>query len=212
MSYGLKCVERWLFGKVWLESLVLAILLGTVIRTLWSTHKGWTAGIHFRAKVLLEIAVALLGASVSTQMLLNAGPLLLIGVAGVVVAAICISFLIGKTLRLPMRMALLVACANSICGNSAIAAVAPLIGADSEDVAASIAFTAVLGVVVVVVLVVVLGLPLLAAVLGMNALAYGAFAELTVYTVPQVIAAAAPMGATAVQIGTLVKLLRVLML
>ena len=58
-------------------------------------------------------------------------------------------------LRLPQRMAMLVACGNSICGNSAIAAVAPVIGADADDVAASIAFTAVLGVIVV------LALPLL---------------------------------------------------
>ena len=48
----------------------------------------------------------------------------------------------------PVRMALLIACGNSICGNSAIAAVAPVIDADSNDVAASIAFTAVLGVLV----------------------------------------------------------------
>lgn len=95
---------------------------------------------------------------------------------------------------------------NSICGNSAIAAVAPVIGADSDDVAASIAFTAVLGVGVV------LGLPLLGLALGMSGIAFGAFAGLTVYAVPQVIAATSPLGATAVQMGTLVKLVRVLML
>lgn len=103
-------------------------------------------------------------------------------------------------------MALLIACGNSICGNSAIAAVAPVIGADSDDVGASIAFTAVLGVVVV------LGLPLLGIALGMSGLAFGALAGLTVYAVPQVIATASPLGATAMQMGTLVKLVRVLML
>ncbi len=103
-------------------------------------------------------------------------------------------------------MAVLVACGNSICGNSAIAAVAPVIGADGEDVAASIAFTAVLGVVVV------LSLPLACPLLHLSGLQYGALAGLTVYAVPQVLAAAAPLGAVAVQIGTLVKLVRVLML
>ena len=81
-----------------------------------------------------------------------------------------------------------------------------MIGADSGDVAASIAFTAVLGIVVV------LGLPLLGIALGMSGLAFGALAGLTVYAVPQVIAAASPMGVAAVQMGTLVKLVRVLML
>ncbi|WP_254461974.1 putative sulfate exporter family transporter, partial [Yersinia enterocolitica] len=79
---------------------------------------------------------------------------------------------IGRLLGLPTRMALLVACGNAICGNSAIAAVAPVIGADSDDVAASIAFTAVLGVVVV------LGLPLLGIALGMTGLAFGTLAGL----------------------------------
>ena len=104
------------------------------------------------------------------------------------------------------RLAILVACGNSICGNSAIAAVAPVIGADGDEVAASIAFTAVLGVVVVLVL------PVVGAMLGMTPVAYGALAGLTVYAVPQVVAATAPIGAGAVQVGTLVKLIRVLML
>lgn len=81
-----------------------------------------------------------------------------------------------------------------------------MIGADGADVASSIAFTAVLGVVVVLIL------PLIGALLKMTQLAYGALAGLTVYAVPQVIAATAPVGPAAVQIGTLVKLIRVLML
>jgi uncharacterized integral membrane protein (TIGR00698 family) len=112
----------------------------------------------------------------------------------------------GRLLGLPHRIATLIACGNSICGNSAIAAVAPVIGADGQDVAAAIAFTAVLGVGVV------LALPPSAGLLHLSGLQYGAFAGLTVYAVPQVIAATAPAGALAVQFGTLIKLLRVLML
>jgi uncharacterized integral membrane protein (TIGR00698 family) len=205
-AYALQSAEAALLGKAWVEALVLAIVLGATARSLWTPQEDWRAGVEFSAKYLLEIAVVLLGAAVSTQMLIDAGPFLLIGVFMVVAAAIVISFGIGKALGLPTRMALLVACGNSICGNSAIAAVAPVIGADSDDVAASIAFTAVLGVLVV------LGLPLVGLLLGMKAAAFGAFAGLTVYAVPQVIAAAAPMGAGAIQMGTLVKLTRVLML
>ena len=60
--------------------------------------------------------------------------------------------LIGRATGLSRTLAILVACGNAICGNSAIAAVAPVIGAEREDVAASIALTAVLGVVVVLTL------------------------------------------------------------
>ncbi|WP_395336536.1 putative sulfate exporter family transporter [Novosphingobium sp. BL-8H] len=206
VAYALEAEERVLAGRAWLESLVLAILIGTALRSLWAPHARFNHGIVFSSKYLLEIAVVLLGASVSGATLLAAGPGLLAGIAGVVAAALLLGFAMGRLLGLPTRMALLVACGNAICGNSAIAAVAPVIGADSDDVAASIAFTAVLGVAVV------LGLPLAGLALGLGGHAFGAFAGLTVYAVPQVIAAAAPMGPAAVQTGTLVKLVRVLML
>ena len=103
-------------------------------------------------------------------------------------------------------MSILIACGNSICGNSAIAALAPVIGADSDDVASSISFTAVLGVVVV------LGLPLLVPVLQLSLTQYGVLAGLTVYAVPQVLAATLPIGELSNQVGTVIKLVRVLML
>lgn len=205
-AYGIERIEAVAFGKAWLESIVLAILLGTVVRSLWKPGRKWEAGIAFSAKYFLEIAIVLLGASLTTAMIKTAGPALIVGIAAVVVLAILVSFGIGKLLRLPTRMALLIACGNSICGNSAIAAVAPVIGAECDDVAASIAFTAVLGVVVV------LALPIFGLAYGLSGAGYGAFTGLTVYAVPQVIAAAAPMGAVAVQMGTMVKLVRVLML
>ena len=205
-AYAIEACETAMFGKAWLEALVLAILIGTAVRSLWSPGPSWRSGISFSAKYLLEIAVVLLGISVSATMIASAGPTLLCGIAVLVTVAILLSFAIGKMLRLPTRMALLVSCGNAICGNSAIAAVAPVIGANGEDVASSIAFTAVLGVVVV------LGLPIFGLAMGLSGAAYGVFAGLTVYAVPQVIAAAAPMGTVAVQMGTLVKLVRVLML
>jgi uncharacterized integral membrane protein (TIGR00698 family) len=203
---GLQLLEERAFGKAWLEALVLAILVGATVRTAWNMGERWEPGIRFSAKTLLEIAVVLLGASLSARAIIAIGPALLASVAGVVAMGILASYALGRFLGLPQRMAMLVACGNSICGNSAIAAAAPVIGADSEDVASSIAFTAVLGVVVVILL------PLLAPVLGLDKLQYGILAGLTVYAVPQVLAAAAPLGPLSVQIGTLVKLVRVLML
>jgi uncharacterized membrane protein YadS len=81
-----------------------------------------------------------------------------------------------------------------------------VIAADGQDVAASIAFTAVLGVVVVLVL------PLAMPLLSLSATQYGVFAGLTVYAVPQVLAATAAVSLTSAHVGTLVKLVRVLML
>jgi uncharacterized integral membrane protein (TIGR00698 family) len=193
-------------GRTWLEALVLAILLGTAARTLWSPGTRWFNGIKFSAKTFLEVAVLLLGSSVDGQTIMTIGPGLLCGIATVVLIAITASYGIGRLLGLPYRMATLVACGNSICGNSAIAAVAPVIGATKEDISASIAFTAVLGVIVV------LALPLLPAFVQLSGRQYGVLAGLTVYAVPQVLAATAPLGSVAVQIGTLIKLVRVLTL
>ncbi len=206
VAFGLQTVEERLFGRAWLEALVLAIVLGTAVRTFWAPSVHWKAGIDFSAKILLEVAVVLLGASVSASALAAAGPALLIGIAAVVAAAILGSYGIGRLFGLPHCMATLIACGNSICGNSAIAAVAPVIGAEGKDVAAAIGFTAVLGVGVV------LGLPLLSVALQFTPRAFGVFAGLTVYAVPQALAATTPVSALSAQVGTLVKLVRVLML
>lgn len=161
-ALALESAEEHLFGRAWLEALVLAIVLGTALRTAWNPGARFFPGIAFGAKTVLEVAVVLLGASLSLATLLAAGPGLLVGIAVVVMAAIAASYGIGRALGLHPRLAILVACGKSICGNSAIAATAPVIGADGEDVASSIAFTAVLGVLVV------LGLPLLVPLLGLS--------------------------------------------
>lgn len=205
-AIGLTSIERDVVGHVWLEPLVLAILMGAAVRTAWTPDVRFKAGIDFSAKTLLEVAVVLLGASVSAATLSSLGVSFVVGILLLVVVGIVVGFGVGRALGLNPRMALLVACGNAICGNSAIAAVAPVIDADGEEVAASIAFTAVLGVIVV------LALPLLGGLIHLNGLQYGALAGLTVYAVPQVLAAAAPFGALATQTGTVVKLVRVLML
>jgi uncharacterized integral membrane protein (TIGR00698 family) len=202
----LQAVEVHVVGHAYLEALVLAILLGVATRTAWTPAKRFVPGIAFSAKFLLEVAVVMLGASVSVATVLALGPILLVGIASVVAMALGSSFVICRGLGLPLRMAILIACGNSICGNSAIAAVAPVIGADGDDIASSISFTAVLGVVVV------LTLPLLVPVLQLSLTQYGVLAGLTVYAVPQVLAATLPIGALSNQVGTVIKLVRVLML
>src|ERR1041384_6292656 len=193
-------------GHLYLEGLVIAILVGVAIRAFWAPGPAWVKGIGFSAKQLLEFAVVLLGASISGALVWALGPILLVGIATVVTIALGSSYALCRALGLPKKMSVLIACGNSICGNSAIAAVAPVIGARGEDIASSIAFTAVLGVVVV------LGLPLLLPVLDLSLTQYGTLAGLTVYAVPQVLAATLPIGELSNQVGTVVKLVRVLML
>jgi uncharacterized integral membrane protein (TIGR00698 family) len=205
VAIALQALEEVAFGRPWLDALVLAILIGTALRSLGLSQPGLRPGIAFSAKLLLEIAVVLLGASLSLGALQAVGIELLAGIAVVVALAIAASYGIGRMLGLPQRMAILIACGNAICGNSAIAAATSLPSAPITG-AAAIAFTAVLGVLVV------LGLPLLIPAFGLTPTMYGVLSGLTVYAVPQVLAATTPAGALAVQVGTLVKLVRVLML
>jgi uncharacterized integral membrane protein (TIGR00698 family) len=195
-----------MFAHPYVEALVVAILLGMAVRSFWTPPGRWQAGIAFSAKQLLEFAVMLLGASISFAMIAASGVALLGAIAATVIVTLGLSFGLSRMLGLSTRLSILIACGNSICGNSAIAAVAPVIGADGDEIASSISFTAILGVVMV------LGLPLLIPLLELSATQYGILAGLTVYAVPQVLAATVPAGLVSTQIGTLVKLMRVLML
>lgn len=206
VSAAFETAERRLFEHPYVEALVLAILLGMAVRSFWNPSERWQAGIAFSAKQLLEVAVMLLGASISFAAVAASGVALLGAIAATVIVTLALSYGISRMLGLPARLSILIACGNSICGNSAIAAVAPVIGASRDEIASSISFTAILGVMMV------LGLPLLIPLLHLSATQYGILAGLTVYAVPQVLAATVPAGLVSTQIGTLVKLMRVLML
>lgn len=198
--------EALVFGRAIVEPLVLAILLGMAVRAVQRRTSTQDAGVRFVAKDVLEVAVCLLGATMDVPRLFASGPALALGIVVVVIAALSTGYAIGRIVGLSPTLATLVACGNAICGNSAIAAVAPVIGADREEVAAAIALTAVLGVVAV------LGLPALVPLLGYTHYQYGVLTGLCVYAVPQVLAASFAVSVLSGQVATVVKLARVLML
>jgi len=206
VSVGGGAIEGRVFGRAIIEPLVLAILIGMAIRTVIGSWSAGDPGIRFASKTILEIAVFLIGATMDVPRLFASGPTLAAAIVALVCVGLSVGYAIGRAAGLSPKLAVLVACGNAICGNSAIAAVAPVIGAETEDVAASIALTAVLGVAVV------LGLPLLIAPLSLSQYQYGVLAGLTVYAVPQVLAAAFAVSVLSGQVATVVKLARVLML
>ena len=132
LAIGLQALEiRWL-GQPILESLVMAILLGMLWRNVpwpWpGLHTGprLKPGLDFCAKPVLELAVLLLGGTMNLGAILAAGPRLLIAVVLAVTLALAVSTLLARRLfGLPRNPATLIAVGNAICGNSAIAAVAP---------------------------------------------------------------------------------------
>ena len=199
-------IEEIILGHAILEPLVLALILGLVARAIWTPRDFMEPGIAFSGKQLLEFAIVVLGLTLNLSDIVDAGFRILVAVLLLVSLTLIVGVLIGRAMGLSTRLAVLVAVGNAICGNSAIAAVAPAIRAKKQEVASAIALTAVLGVGVVLVL------PLLVPLANLTDERYGVIAGLSVYAVPQVLAATFTVSAQAGQIGSLVKLTRVMLL
>jgi uncharacterized integral membrane protein (TIGR00698 family) len=198
--------EQALIGVAVIEALVIAIILGVVVRNTTTLPASTKAGIAFASKPLLELAVALLGTTVDLRQVGQAGPALIAGAFLAVATGLPVSYGVGRLNHLPTRLAVLVATGSSVCGNSAIAAVAPVIGADKRDVASAIGLTAVIGCVAL------LALPYTVALIGLTVTQYGVIVGMSIYAVPQVVAAALPVGVQAARVALLVKLMRVMLL
>jgi uncharacterized integral membrane protein (TIGR00698 family) len=206
IAVALQFVEQQLLGYPVVEALVIALLLGAVWRNTWGLSPPFVQGVHFVARPILELTIVLLGASVNLPTVIQAGPTLVLFVLAAVAVGIAAGAGMGRLLGLNPKLALLVGIGNAICGNSAIAAVAPVIEADDSDVASAIGLTAILGVAMVLLL------PLLVPLFELTHYQYGVLAGMTVYAVPQVLAATFPVSSISGQVGTLVKLVRVLLL
>ncbi len=87
VAMAAQALEERVAGHPYVEALVLAILIGIAVRTAWTPDARFRTGIAFSAKQLLEVAVVLLGASLSLGAILASGPALLAGIVGTVVIA-----------------------------------------------------------------------------------------------------------------------------
>jgi len=199
-------VQVLAFGVAGLDALVLAIVLGMAARSLFGLPDSALPGTRFASKTVLEVAILLLGASIGAAEVASLGGETIFAVIAVVLASLGLSYGLARLLGLDEALAVLIACGNSICGSSAILSTAPLVNADEAQIASAIAFTAALGALLVLVL------PMAATLLALDERQYGIIAGMSVYAVPQVLAATAAIGVQSAQVGTLVKLMRVLML
>ena len=81
-------LEERAFEHPYIEALVIAILLGIAVRSIWQPGALWRPGINFSAKLLLEIAVMLLGASISLGAIMASGAALLMGIVFTVIVGL----------------------------------------------------------------------------------------------------------------------------
>jgi uncharacterized integral membrane protein (TIGR00698 family) len=149
----------------------------------------------------------LLGASVNLTLIFQEGLSIISLVVFSVISCLFLTWLFSKYfLKLSSNLSILIATGNSICGNSAVVAMAPVIKATSSEIAAAIGFSAIIGVLQVLLL------PLLSLNSQISNLEYGIIAGISIYAVPQVVAASFAISNQSGVIATQVKLLRVLLL
>jgi len=119
-------VEKDLIDNAVVDALVLAIVAGVLLRNLLSLPSALAAGAKYASKQVLEVSVLLLGASVDVGQIVDAGLELFLLIAFSVIGGLAFTWFVGHyLLGLGSRLAVLVGVGNSICGNSAVAVVAP---------------------------------------------------------------------------------------
>lgn len=133
-------VPSWFLGQEFkiIGGAVFAILIGMVISILLKDKSKFEAGIKFTSKKVLQWAVILLGFGLNLNVILKTA-----GESGLIIlttisTSLIIAFALCKVMHIPGKISTLVGVGSSICGGSAIAATAPVIDADDEEVAQAI--------------------------------------------------------------------------
>ena len=206
-------VPAWLLGKRFevVGGPVFAILIGMVLALLVPAEKGepLQAGVKFTSKKVLQYAVILLGFGLNLAQIAQVGMTSLPIIVSTIATSLVVSYVLCRALNIPGKISTLVGVGSSICGGSAIAATAPVIEAEDEEVAQAISVIFLFNVIAALVF------PTLGGMLGLTNEGFGLFAGTAVNDTSSVTAAAAAWdgmhpGANTLDAATIVKLTRTL--
>ena len=204
-------IPCWLLGKAVpvVGGPVFAILAGMVIALFYREKKRTQAGIAYTSKYILQLAVVLLGFGMNLSEVARVGLTSLPIIVSTITTSLVVALLLHKLMRVPTNISTLVGVGSSICGGSAIAATAPVIGADDEEIAQSISVIFLFNVAAALLF------PTFGGILGLSNEGFGLFAGTAVNDTSSVTAAAAAWdgmhtGAHTLDTATIVKLTRTL--
>jgi len=138
--------------------IVLALLIGLLVN-----YSPLNPGGAYSGRYLLRLAIVLMGARVTVDVLSKASPVGILIILAVMAFTIWLSLLIGRRIRMERDAAALIGTGNSICGVSACLSVAPVIDAKAHNVHAVIGVISVLG------LIGVFAVPWMASLAGLSA-------------------------------------------
>lgn len=133
-------VPSWFAGLAFpvIGGPVIAIILGMIVTLFIKDKSAFQDGINYCSKKVLQYAVILLGFGLNLSVILETGRQSLPIIICTITTSLVIAFVLSKVMHIPGKISTLVGVGSSICGGSAIAATAPVIDADDEEVAQAI--------------------------------------------------------------------------
>lgn len=173
---------------------VFALALGNPFATQTARVQPW----------LLQGSVVGLGAAMNLDVVLRVGASGVVQTALSITVTLALSWLLARALRAEQTSALLVGVGTAICGGSAIAAVAPVIGAKPQQTSVALAVVFVLNAVALVLF------PVLGRAFSLSAPGFGLWSALAIHDTSSVVGASLQFGEEALAVGTTVKLTRAL--
>ena len=184
-------IPAWFWGQMLpvVGGPVFAILLGMALGLLIQNNARVTPGISFTAKKILQIAVVLLGFGMNLSVVGQIGLMSLPVILATITTSLLVAFFMQKALRIPAKTAILIGVGSSICGGSAIAATAPVVDANDDEIAQSISVIFLFNVIAALVF------PTLGGLLGLSNGGFGLFAGTAVNDTSSVTAAASAWDA-----------------
>lgn len=198
-------LPAWWLGKLFpvIGGPVFAILFGMIL-AFAPKRENFASGITFTSKKILQYAIVLLGFDMNLFHIFAVGQQSLLIILSTISTSLIVAFLISKALKVPSKTAVLVGVGSSICGGSAIAATAPVIGAEDEDIAKSISTIFLFNVIAAFIF------PALGHLMGMTDQGFGMWAGTAVNDTSSVVATGYAFSEAAGDFATMVKLTRTL--
>ena len=205
-------IPSWLLGRAFpvIGGPVFAILMGMILSLILRDRTRYQAGIAFTSKKILQYAVILLGFGLNLSEIAKVGAQSLPIICTTITVSLLIAFFLRKLLSMPSNISVLVGVGSSICGGSAIAATAPVIGADDEEIAQSISVIFLFNILAALLF------PTLGGAMGMSNEGFGLFAGTAINDTSSVTAAASTWdtlhgtNGAVLEYATIVKLTRTL--
>lgn len=133
-------IPSWFLGKLFpiIGGPVIAILAGMLVALFWTPNDTFKSGVTFTSKKILQYAVILLGFGLNLSVILETGKQSLPIIICTIAASLVIAYVLHKVMHIDSNISTLIGVGSSICGGSAVAATAPVIEADDEEVAQAI--------------------------------------------------------------------------